>query len=218
MRTIYVVILLLLTGCSSTQLVTSWKNPEIVIFDANKVLVVGMTPNESARAKFETRMQREFAEHQVEAVRSIDVFDVEFTNTAQTETQLDEVESLLLERDYDAILFTKVLGSETYQSFRQQMSNLDNYYDDFGDDYLGHQEIYYDADYYDKYTVYFAETSLYCICIGKERQLIWRGTLEISDPIDINKTINEYIELVVTAMGAEDIIFREENLEEDLVY
>ncbi len=211
MKKLIIILLLLLIGCSSAQLVSTWKNPDIVIFDANKVLVVGMTPDPDAREMFETKMKRQFTKRDIEAVRSIDVFDVEFTITARTEDELDDVEQLLLDRDFDAILFTKVLGSENVQSFRQRMAELDSYYGKFRDDYLTHQDIYYDTDYYDQYTVYHAETSLYCICVGKERELIWRGAIDITDPIDLKKTIDDYIKLVVLAMGEEDVIFWEES-------
>ncbi|MGI9547981.1 MAG: hypothetical protein ACR2MM_12120 [Flavobacteriaceae bacterium] len=209
MKKAFSVLLVLLLSCSSAQLVSTWKNPDIVIFDAYKVLVVGMTPNKDARENFETKMKREFSKRDIEAVRSIDLFDVEFTNAARTEKELDEVEQLLLDRDFDAILFTKVLGSESKQSFRQRMADLDSYYGKFSDDYLSHQDIYYDDDYYDQYMVYHAETSLYCICEGKERELIWRGAIDITDPIDLKKTTDDYVKLVVLAMGEQDIIFRE---------
>ncbi len=209
MKKYLVLLVITLLGCSSAELVSTWKNPDIVIFDAYKVLIVGMTPNEDAREVFETRMKRQFTARDIEAVRSIDLFDVAFTNTARTKDELDDVEQVLLDRDFDAILFTKVLGSESRQSFRRRMSELDSYYGKFKDDYLENQDIYYDDEYYDQYMVYHAETSLYCICVGKERELIWRGAIDVTDPMDLKKTIDDYIKLLVLAMGEEEIIFRE---------
>lgn len=208
-------ITMILVSCSSAHLVSSWKNPDIVLFDAYKVLIVGMTPNEDARLAFETKMKRQFSRRNIEAVRSVDLFDVEFTLAARTEDELDEVEDLLLSRDFDAILFTKVIGSENKQSFRNRLADLDRYYGKFRDDYLNNQEIYYDADYYDQYTVYHAETSLYCICVDKERELIWRGAIDVTDPMDIKRTIDDYISLVILAMQEEDVIFRTNIEEED---
>ena len=108
---------LLLAGCSSTSLVTNWKNPEYVIFHANKVLIVGMTQDQEARAKFETKLQKEFKKRKVESFRSIDLFDVEFTSSEKSEEELNEVEQQLLDKDFDAILFTKVIGSENRTPF-----------------------------------------------------------------------------------------------------
>lgn len=206
-------LLVLVMGCSSVELVHSWKNPDIVIFDANKVLVVGMTQNEEARELFETRMVRLFNKRDVEATRSIDLFDVNFTSAARSEEEMDQVEALLLDRDFDAILFTKVLGSENRTIFMEKMTDLEGYERGFSEDYLKHQDIYYDERYYEDYTVYHAETALYCICIGKDRELIWKGALDITDPIDIKSTVDDYIKMVEFALEEEDLIFHAEKEE-----
>ena len=215
MKKAVILISLFLIGCSSAQLVSTWKNPDYVIFDAYKVLIVAMTSNENAQVTFETKMRRQFTRHNIEAVRSIDLFDVEFTSIQRTQEELDEVEQLLLDRDFDAILLTKVLGSENRQSFRNRMADIDSYYGKFREDYISNQDVYYDADYYDQYTVYHAETSLYCICVGKERELIWQGAVEITDPIDLKKTIDDYVKLVVLAMSEQEILFRAEPSEKE---
>jgi hypothetical protein len=197
-------------GCSSTSLVTNWKNPEIVIFDANRVLIVGMTQNENARIKFETKLQEEFAKRSIESFRSIDLFDIEFTSSERSEEELSEVEQQLLDKDFDAILFTKVVGSESRKTFRRKMNELDEFITSFRDDYLNNQPIYYNDSYYEQFTVYQAETSLYCICVGKERELIWRGNIDILNPANIEKSVDDYIKLVVVALEEQDIIFRKE--------
>lgn len=198
---------ILLTGCTSTSLVENWKNPDIVLFHANKVLIVGMAPNPEARADFETSLQKEFNKRNVETMRSLDVFDVSFTDTRKTEKELDDVEQSLLDKDFDAILFTKVTGSEDRQSFLKSISRWNNYQGRFNDDYLNNQDIYYDQEYYDKFTVYHAETTLYCICEGKERSMIWRGSIDVTDPQNIQKTINDYVKLVILALEDQDLIF-----------
>ena len=210
MKRALIAVALLFMGCSSTELVDSWKNPEIVIFDASKVLVVGMTSNLKGQEDFETKMKRQFTKRGVEAMRSIDLFDVGFTDSERSEEELDEVEQSLLDKDFDAILFTKILGSEDKQTFRKSMADLDSYYGTFKEDYISHQDIYYDENYYDAYTVYHSETSLYCICVGKERELIWRGIIDITDPSNMKSAIDDYIKLVVFALEEQDLIFHKE--------
>ncbi len=215
MKKAFILVALLFIGCSSTELVDNWKNPDIVIFDANNVLIVGMTANSKAQENFETKMKREFSKRGVEAMRSLDLFDVKFTDSERSEEELDEVEQSLLDKDFDAILFTKILGSENKETFRKEMADVDGYYGKFKDDYLSHQNIYYDENYYDEYKVYHAETSLYCICVGKERELIWRGIIDITDPSNIKNVIDDYIKLVVFAMEEQDLIFHKEAEKED---
>ena len=214
MKKILTLIVFTLLGCSSTELVENWKNPDIVIFDAYNVLLVGMTQNENARVDFDSRLKEEFDKRNVESMRSIDLFDVQFTNSKRTEKELDDVEQSLLDKGFDAILLTKIIGSENRQSFRKSVAEWNNYNGRFRDDYLLHQDIYYDPEYYETFTIYHAETSLYCICEGKERSLIWRGSIDITDPENIEKTVNDYVKLVVLAMEEQDLIFHKVNGDE----
>lgn len=205
-----------LMGCSSTEMVENWKNPDIVIFDANKVLIVGISNNGKARASFETKLQKQFEARNIEAVRSLDVFDVNFTDSRRTEKELDDFEQSLLDKDFDAILLTKIVGSESRQSFMKSMDDLYNSQEGFSEDYRRHQGIYYEDEFYETHTVYNAETSLYCICVGKERSLIWRGSVDILDPDKVEKTIKDYVRLIVVAMEEQDLIFRKQESDESV--
>jgi len=163
---------IVLLGCSSTELIENWKNPDIVIFDAHKVSLIDMAQNENARVDFETRLKEEFDKRGAESMRCIDFFNVQFTTSKRTEKELDDVEQSLLDKDFDAILLPKITGSENRQSFRKSVAEWSNYNGRFRDDYLRHQKIYYAPEYYETFTIYNAETSLYHICEGKERSLI----------------------------------------------
>lgn len=201
------IIFILLMGCSSTKLVSTWKNPDIVLFDAYKVLVVGMTQDENARIEFESQFVEKFKEKGVEAMRSIDLFDVEFTSSQKSEEELTEVEEQLLDKGFDAILFTKVIGTENRRTFRERMNNIDAMFTRFSSDYLEHQDIYYDPRYYETFNIYHVETSLYCICVGKERELIWRGDIDVTEPAKVEKAIGTFIKLITNAMAEQDVIF-----------
>jgi len=214
MKKLIIALLIVLMGCSSAEMVDNWKNPDIVIFDASKVLLVGISNNEESRVNFENKLQKEFEIRDVEAVRSLDVFDVDFTNSKRTEKELDDLEQSLLDKDFDAILLTKIIGSETRQSFRKSINELYSNREGFNEDYRSHQDIYNDEEYYETYTVYNAETSLYCICVGKKRSLIWRGNIDILDPDNVEKTIKDYVRLIVVALQEQDLIFRKEDKDE----
>ncbi|WP_430424997.1 hypothetical protein [Maribacter litoralis] len=207
MKKLIVLFSLILMGCSSISLVENWKNPDIVLFNANKVLLVGMAQDENNRERFETKLQKEFTDRNVEAWRSIDIFDLSLTDSRKTEKELDAVEQSLLDKDFDAILLTKITGSENRESFMKSISRWDDHQSRFNDDYLEHQGIYYDDNYYEKFTVYHAETTLYCICEGKERAMIWRGIIEITEPNNIEKAIKDYVQLIIVAMEDQDLVF-----------
>ncbi|MBO0322974.1 hypothetical protein J0X14_11765 [Muricauda sp. CAU 1633] len=199
--------ILLLMSCSSTKLVSTWKNPDIVLFDAHKVLVVGLAQDENIRMEFESRLADKLEEKQIEAMRSIDVFDVEFTSAQRSEEEIALVEQQLLDKDFDAILFTKVVATENKRTLKEKVHNIDRMFMRFSTDYLEHQDIYYDPESYDSFNIYHVETSLYCICDGKEMELIWRGDLDVTETVKVDKTIDTYIKLITDKMGEQEIIF-----------
>lgn len=199
-------LLLMLTGCRSVRVESSTKNPDIVLFHSNKLLVVGMTRNMAMRQEFETRLQDAFREAGVETVRSIDLFDVSFTESERSEEELDLVERQLLDKDFDAILFTKVVSSHTHTSFTRKLGQLGQTYDRFRDDYILHQGIYYEQDPDVSATDYLAETSLYCICEGKERELIWRSLIHIANPKNPSRAMRNYSDLVLEEMEGKQLI------------
>lgn len=201
----------ILGSCSSVRLESSYKNPDIVLFQSNKLLIIGMTRDMSARMAFEDQLKDLFEAEGVETVRSIDLFDVAFTESERSEEELDAVERQLLDKDFDAILLTKVLGTESRTSLRRKIGELEKTYEDFDEDYLLHQGIYYDRNQYEASTEYYAETSLHCICEGKERDLIWRSEILISNPGNVRKVVREYVELVAEEMESKQLILGTED-------
>lgn len=203
---LYVLVFASMLGCASIHQDESYKNPEIVLFHASKVLVVGMTRDFRSREKFETAMREEFRQGGVEAIRSIDLFDVTFTDSRRSEEELDIVEQQLLGRDIDAILFTKLVGEEPRRSFGDHIKEFDRTYDRFRDDYLMHQEIFYAEEDRIPPKVYYTETSLYCICVGKKRELIWRSNSHITRTRNEDKVIRHYVRQLINSMEAQQLI------------
>jgi hypothetical protein len=199
-------VLMMLASCATIKVESSHKNPEVVLFHANRVLVVGMTPDIKAREQFETKLQEEFSKRGVEAVRSIDLFDVAFTTSERTEAELDRVEQQLLDKDFDAILFTKLVDVETRRSLGRHISDMGKTYDRFREDYLIHQGIYYNLDGTTPKEDYYAETSLYCICVGKERELIWRSEVRIQRTGNPDRVVRKYVKLLVSSLENQHLI------------
>ncbi|WP_422858924.1 hypothetical protein ACOKFD_16480 [Flagellimonas sp. S174] len=201
------IVAVLFAGCASPKLVSSWKSPDADSYAVYKVLVVGMTQDEEVRTVFETRLRDALRAKGFEAERSMELFDKEFTTSQKTEADLNEVEQRLLAEGFDAILLTKVIGSENRETFRRRIGNIDNLYNQFSNDYLDNQSVYYDTNYYDTFKIYTAETSLYCICLERERALVWRGNINVAEPVKLEKTIDSYIKVIEDAMQKEAILF-----------
>ncbi|PKA84484.1 hypothetical protein ATE92_2676 [Ulvibacter sp. MAR_2010_11] len=186
---------IMFNSCGSTKLVQQYKNPDTVNFEANKILVVGITTDKELRRTYEKRMTEELDKKGVIAVKSIDFFETSFTDNKKSLTQLDDIEQRLLEAGFDAILFTKVTGKESKVTVVNSFRNFAKSYQTFEGYYYSNQHLYF-QEQQERYQVYTTETSLYCICPGKERELLWRGEIEVVDADKVNRNINSFIKIL----------------------
>ena len=205
-RLLVMILIPVFMSCSTTELVEGWKNPDIDIYDPHKVLIVGMTSNTEARQQFEERLKDEYQARGVEAVMSLELFEPSFTTAKKTESELKAMEKQLIDDGFDTILFSKVIGVEDKNSFVQAYKNYENTHRGFMDEYYIHQNIYYDPDYYEAYKIYHAETLLYCICPTKDRELIWKGYIDIVAPESIQESVDDYVDLVIAILEQQQLI------------
>jgi len=216
-RSTLIILALVLVGCNSTELVESWKNPEITTYEPSKSLVVGLTSNLKARQNFENKLKVELELRGIEAVSSLDVFKSE----KMTENELKALESDLISNGFDTILFSKVFGVEDKIVYRKNYDGFDETYKKFNEEYLEYQDVFYNPDYYNEYTVYHAETTLYCICPTKVRELIWKGYIDIVDPESAEKTVNNYVNLIILVLEEEQLInpkvLEDEETDEEMI-
>lgn len=197
----------LLISCFSTELVENWKNPDIETYSPNKVLIVGLTPNIEARKQFEKQLRDEYTSRGIEAIMSIDYLAPSFTSKKKTEQELKALEDSLVYNEFDTVILSKVIGVEDKIVYKENFNNEESTYIKFKEDYLRYQDAYYNPEYYNEYTVYHTETSLYCICPTKDRELIWKGFIDITDPSSISETINDYVKLVVIVLEEQQLIY-----------
>ncbi|MBP2831497.1 hypothetical protein J8281_04790 [Aquimarina sp. U1-2] len=204
----------LLSSCISSELVENWKHPDIDTFEAQKVLVIGITPEDDHRRTFERKLVAALKRKHVNAVRSFEFFEKNFTASQKSEEELIALEGSLLEAGFDAILLSKVLGVEDKVTVVKAYRNLDKTFKRFKDDYYKNQEIYYDKEYYEAYQIFHAESSLYCICPEKERELIWRGSIDITEPENIKKAVSDYVNVLIWALEEQQLLIIEEQTDE----
>lgn len=210
MRTIFYSVvssaLFLLISCTSSDLVENWKNPDIDIFTAEKVLVLAMTNDVDNRQRFEKRLVEELEKKGVKAAVSDQFFNQEYTQRPHTQEELDLLENALLQEGYDAILVSKIIGAEDRKSLLQSYDGFDTLFNSFEEDYYTNQKIYVEDEYVDVYTIYHAESTLYCICPTKERETIWKGSIDITQPESTRKAIKEYIKILLWVLEEQDLL------------
>lgn len=207
MKTIlYLLAFMVLTACSSSKLVNEWRSPEAVNFEANKVLIIGLAQDKKVRRQFEQELSLKLEKHDVIAVKSIDFFEESFMDVLKTEEEMNTIEKQLTDAGFDAILFSKVIGSENKVTLSKAVRNFDDSFDSFRQDYYESQNTFYRDREYHAYTVYHAETNLYCICPDKERELLWSGNFDVIESDDRARSIRNYVKTLVKTLDEKQLL------------
>ena len=196
----------LLIGCSSTQLVSSWKNPETPSFKPDKLLVVGIAQNINARSLFEEKLRSQFFLRDINAVKSLEIFEPDFTYSQKSEEDIKEEVKMIKDKGFDAILVTAVKGVENKRVREKEYYDVNYRFNRFDDYYFTYQDIYYQPRYYEEYKVYHVESSLYSITSDAERTLIWTGSIDIIDPLKVHNTVIEFVNRIVKSLEKEKLI------------
>ncbi|CAL2059857.1 hypothetical protein [Tenacibaculum sp. 190524A05c] len=201
------IVLTLLTNCSSNRLVHQYKNPETGFFESNKLFIIGLEGNLELREEFEKKLSLAFDKEKVRSVKSIDFFEDSFTKEKKTLEELNTIEQTLLNAGFDAILITKVLGTEKRYYTSRMLHEFMTSNQTFEDYYFGNQYKYLkQKGKKEDYTIHIIETSLYCICPEKERELLWRGEIEIKDSNNNSKNIHNFIDVLFENLKENDLL------------
>ncbi len=203
-----VILFLLAASCSSSRLVDEYVNSETPNFQANKILVVGLTPDLEMRRQFEYSLVDALEAEDVNAVKSVDFFISNFNENDQYENNLETIEKDLLNAGFDAVIFSKVTGQESKVTITQSYRNFAKSFESFQVYYNDNRPVYNSGQMED-YPVYNTETRLYCLCLGKERDLIWRGKIDIVDPPKASTTIRNYVKTLLRALKKHRLLIKE---------
>ena len=104
-KLLLITLILLLTNCSTTQLVDTWRNPDVTEFSTSKILIVGMTSDTKARKRFEKQLTDEYLSRGIDAVMSINVLESSITSNEKSEEENIELLKKYI-RDKEAQLVT----------------------------------------------------------------------------------------------------------------
>ncbi|WP_299215325.1 hypothetical protein [uncultured Aquimarina sp.] len=205
-KSIFIVLVLLLSACSSVHVVDSWKNEEVLFFKPQKLMVLGVTQNLTARKIFEENLKKEFMKRNINAYVSTETFDTSFTDSQKTEAEIDTMVKGLSDEGFDAVIISVVKGVDEKRNYSSGYYTVGYRWTRFGRYYYRFQDIYYDPGYYNEYKVYHVETSIYNINLDDNKSLVWVGALDIVDPQSITTTVNEYVSAIIARLERDRII------------
>lgn len=205
-KTGVILFILILLSCSSTRINESWRNPEYINYQPNKVLILGITPNLTARKIYEEKLKFALVHKGISANEGSNVLKRSFTNLKQTEEDIEAQIDGLLIKGYDAILIAAVKGNESKIIYRSELLRNDMNFNRFGPYYYLYQDVYFDDDIYQEYKVYHIEIALYDLISEAEKSLVWVASYDIIDPKKMNATIKDCVNAIVNSLEEEGIL------------
>lgn len=183
---------------SSPKIVNQWSNPQYTSPRFKKIMVVGVSKQASLRRTFEDEFVAQLKLAGVDAVASY----LHLPEDGEVaETRLQEA---VRQAKADAVLITRLVRVEKKTEispgyYRPAPAFTLGFYPGYRAAWFG----YYEPPTVYRYDVYISETSLYDLA---NSQLVWSGTVETSDPSDINKEIKRYVERVIAALREKNLL------------
>jgi hypothetical protein len=206
---IYILALILFSSCSVRRVSDSWVSKDYTNYKPKKVLIIGLTENLSGRTLFEEQIKTELTKRGIEAVESFTIFKPTFTNLKQTEEEIETEIKRLSNKGFDVVLISAVKGIDEKVSYSGDNFNTYYYWRRFGRYYYLAQDIYYSEGYYNKYEVHHIEASLYNLEENNDKSLVWVASYNVVDPIQINKTVTDYVTAIIMSLEENGIIDRD---------
>ena len=177
--------LLLLTGCASTQMQSTWTNPEAQPIRFDKTLAVFMSPQEGVRRAAEDRLVE-----RIGPARSAASY------TVLSAAELNDVEAAkqkVRAAGFDGAVVMRVIGTRQEQTYVPPA-----YYGRHWGGYWsrGWREVY-EPGYLRTDTFVRVETNVYSLADDK---LIWSGISETFDPTETTRMVDEVADAAAEEM------------------
>jgi hypothetical protein len=189
---------ILFTSCTSTKIVSSWKQPDkhVHMDELNKVLTIALIENEDNRYK---------AEHQIvkhldgKGFVSHEYLDDNFNRKNET-----EIMNKIRDDGFDGIVLMRLIDVDKERVYiPSETNNYPEEYQNFGGFYKVQHYRYKTSGYYITTKTYILETVVFSL---KDNKVVWTGITETFEPSGIKKMANEISKVVYKQMVNEKFI------------
>lgn len=197
-------ILLILLGCKTSQITSSWQPPNATPKAFNKIMVLGLIrdADRSIRENMENHLVADLKELGYNAYSSYAQFGPKaFENLSE-----EQVYDRLKQSGADAVLTIVLLNKEKekhYEPGRMVYSPYAVYYHRFGGYYTTLITRIETPGYYTESTRYFWESNLYDL---NTRELIYSVQTQSFDPSSTESLGHEYGEMIVKDMAKRNVL------------
>lgn len=183
---------LLLSSCSSTRVVTQWRDPATTQLRFSKVLALCITKEQSVRRAAEGELCK-----QISSVECKPAY-LAIPDSMIEKGERDEAKALVKRSGFDGAVVIRVVDT------REKVTYVPPTYGPTFWGYYGYAwPMAYDPGYYRTDQILRLETSIYSLT---QDQLLWVGTTETMNPRSMPETIEEVAKAVRDELEREKLI------------
>jgi hypothetical protein len=194
----------LLVSCSSTEIVSSWKDPATTISanQIHKILFIALVKNESYRRVIEDKLVALSKGKGLASYTFVTGSNLSKTGKEAITQRLkaDNIDLIMIMRLVDVNEETRYVPGSAMNSYGG-MSGYGGYWGGYG--YAA--PIYYTPGYYTTDKKYLVETNVYSV---EEDKLLWSGTTSSMNPSKIETTTAEIADAVIEKMKKEGFLLK----------
>lgn len=204
---IFLVLAVIVTGCSTTtEITSSWRKPDAKADNFKNIFVAALSSNIAAKQAVENGIQQHLQQKGITVEKSLDYFPPDFNNN--TGLRKDLVLGKIQSTNADGILTIALLKQETESHYVTGSGYWNpglryGYYNSFWNYYNNWYPSLYAPGYYDETKVYYLETNLYN---AKTEQLIWTAQSKTYDPVNIDSFLKGYLKSIYERMVKDGLL------------
>lgn len=198
MKKLFLLSILVLFSCSSTKIVSSWREPnkEIKMSNLNKILVVALFKNETSQHKAEDQMVGYL---NGKGIQSYNYFKSNFNKDNE-----EAIRTKIKKDGFDGAVTMRLIDVDKEKIYTPGETNLyPKYYRDFSGYYFNRWSYSTTPGYYTTTKTFTVETNVYSI---KEDKIIWTALTETTNPNGLKNLTDEIAKVVYKRIVKEGFV------------
>lgn len=208
-KSIYLILsltlILFLSGCSSVEVLSSWKADDVSATKNNNFIVIARTANNQARVAFENEIVKQLSEKGMKATASYTKFPKINPDQKVSEEKTEEMITTIENEGFNAIVLTVVKELENVTQTNQEGGSYAGYYPRYYRGFGGYYRNPMSYSTYGNYNAtsytttsknYVLETVIYDLDAANDKQLVAVVTSKISDPENVSSAAEQYVQAI----------------------
>ncbi|MGI9541744.1 MAG: hypothetical protein ACR2MX_00715 [Cyclobacteriaceae bacterium] len=201
-KLVYLIIFLVLVSCSPTKTTVSWKKPDYHEPHFQKIAVIGLVGNLTARQNLEQETAQELVQKGMSATASMNFLP---PNTQGKSSNIERLTRLLKAKGFDAVLTVSLddIDKERHYVPGRTTYHPHTRYHRFGNYYTTSYHRVRRPGYFTSSATFYIESNLYDL---DSQELVWMTQAKTTDPNSLKSASKSYAKNLTNEMKKEGII------------